>query len=372
MRMNNKLRRTTFKNLEQNQDSLFSINEKRIQIKRPTKTNPSLRQYKVDASLDTNEIFKSYGIIDARQENLPISAFNIDEIVNKIICGDSAKVLTRIPSNTIRCVITSPPYWNTVDYDVNGQYGQCSYEQYLDQLLFVWQECNRILKPNGKLCINTPIVPVPKELISSQHTRHLKNLNSDIELTILQNIPTLHRYSLYIWQKQTTEKMFGSYPYPPNIYEQNTVEFINVFVKSGAPEKFSKVVKDASKLSETEWMDLTRQIWNIYPEDVKRSTHPAPFPRAMPNRLIAMYTFKKVAIHREWFPGDIVLDPFCGVGATCRAAKELQRNFIGIDLVPDFCIEAARQIARWPSSGKIVLMKNNNKEQSDTIIEKLL
>ena len=98
------------------------------------------------------------------------------------------------------------------------------------ELLEVWRECERVLLPNGKLCINTPILPIPKAVMPDQHTRHLKNLNNDIEATILTQL-SLERFSLYIWQKQTTEKMFGSYPHPPNIFEQNTVEFINVLVK---------------------------------------------------------------------------------------------------------------------------------------------
>ena len=84
--------------------------------------------------------------------------------------------------------------------------------------------------------------PVPKAKTPAEHTRELKNLNNDIEYTILQST-ALRRYSLYIWQKQTTEKMFGSYPFPPNIYENNTIEFINVFVKPGYPEKHPRKSK---------------------------------------------------------------------------------------------------------------------------------
>ena len=166
--------------------------------------------------------------------------------------------------------------------------------------------------------------------------------------------------------------MFGSYPYPPNIFEQNTIEFINVLVKDGAPIKLSKGVKEESKINETEWMNLTKQIWDIYPEDVKRYNHPAPFPRAIPNRLIAMYTFKRVSKENDSYIGDIILDPFCGIGATCIAAKELGRNYIGIDIVPDFCIEAAGRIETWPPSGSIFLLKNNEKEPPESTIKKLL
>jgi len=212
------------------------------------------------------------------------------DFMNKIICGDAREVLKQLRKNSIDLIITSPPYWNLVDYGFEGQIGQSSYEQYLDDMTEVWIECDRILSPNGKLCINTPIVPVKKEVINNQHTRHIKNINNDIEYRILQDT-RFQRYSLFIWQKQTTEKMFGSYPYPPNIYENNTIEFINVFVKPGEPKKLEKRVKEYSKLSVEEWMDLTRQVWYMYPEDVSRSgSHPAPFPVKLPARLIAMYS----------------------------------------------------------------------------------
>jgi modification methylase len=105
-----------------------------------------------------------------------------------------------------------------------------------------------------------------------------------------------------------------------------------------------KPVKEASRLTEKQWMDLTRQVWTLYPEDVKRARHPAPFPESLPNRLIAMYTF--AAVPAASFPGDLVLDPFCGSGATCAAAKRAGRRFIGIDLSPHFCLMARERLAK--------------------------
>src|SRR5260370_16863362 len=86
--------------------------------------------------------------------------------------------------------------------------------------------------------------------------------------------------------------MSGSYPFPGNILENNTTEFIHVYVKPGAPPKFPQRVKAASRLSRTEWLDLTQQVWFMYPKDVKRGgEHPAPFPQKLPARRIPLYTF---------------------------------------------------------------------------------
>ena len=207
-----------------------------------------------------------------------------------------------------------------------------------------------MLIPNGKLCINTPILPIPKAVMPEQHTRHLKNLNNDIEATILREL-ALERFSLYIWQKQTTEKMFGSYPFPPNLFEQNTTEFISVYVKPGQPRRLPAEVKEASRLTEAQWLNLTRQIWHLYPEDIRRAGHPAPFPEALANRLIAMYTFAAA----EGFEGDTVLDPFSGTGATCVAAKRLGRRAIGIDMSPDFCLLAAERLAEAERDGRVFI-----------------
>lgn len=263
---------------------------------------------------------------------------------NQILCGDAVQVLSGLPPESVHLVVTSPPYWNLIDYGVAGQIGQSSYEHYLADLQRVWRQVFRVLLPNGKLCINTPIVPVPKKAMNSSHTRHLKNLNNDIEAGILGDSECpFERYSLYIWQKQTSVKMFGSYPYPPNIYEDNTVEFINVLVKPGKPRKLPKAVKEASRLSQEMWLNLSMQVWPIYPEDVSRAgSHPAPFPVVLPQRLILMYTF--AAVPSEGFPGDVVLDPFNGTGATCAAAKATGRRYLGIDLNEDYCAFARRRL----------------------------
>lgn len=261
---------------------------------------------------------------------------------NSIVHSHSLDAMKKIPDDSVHLVITSPPYWDLVDYGFDGQIGQTSYESYINDLNEVWKECERVLIPNGKLCINVPIVPVPKSKTPHFHTRDLKNIANDIEAKILNTL-SLRRYSLYIWQKQTTEKMFGSYPYPPNLYENNTIEFINVYVKPGKPRTLDKSIKELSKITQKEWIDLIRQIWWIYPEDVSRvGNHPAPYPVLLPARLIKMYSFRSNL--DVGFEGDIILDPFVGSGTTSVAAKLLHRRYIGIDGSYEYCSYAKARI----------------------------
>jgi DNA modification methylase len=281
--------------------------------------------------------------LDARGRRGPL---HLEEAVDRVVCGDAAKVLKKLPGDWCACAVTSPPYWNTVDYGVPGQIGQGSYAAYLKGLGRIWREVERCLLPNGKFCLNVPLLPLTKAVsepaFGKTHTRVLLDQYSDMK-AVIEGKTSLRLYSLYIWEKQTTEKMFGSYPFPPNLYERNTVEFIAVFVKPGEPRKLPPKVKEASRLTQADWLDLTRQVWWMYPENVRRlEGHPAPFPETLPNRLISMYTFR--AVPEEGFLGDIVLDPLCGSGMTCVAARRLGRRSIGVDLNPDFCAYAAQRV----------------------------
>ena len=91
--------------------------------------------------------------------------------------------------------------------------------------------------------------------MSQQHTRHLKDIAGDIGHMILARTD-LERYGLFIWQKQTSKMMFGSYPFPGNIIENNTVEMINIYVKPGKPPRFDLDVKEASRLSRTSYFQI--------------------------------------------------------------------------------------------------------------------
>lgn len=291
-----------------------------------------------------------------------------DRWVNSIVTDDAVHALKQLPDECVHLAVTSPPYWNMVDYGVEGQIGQTDYEQYLHDLLEVWRQTFRVLVQNGKLAIVTPIMPITKNAINDQHTRHLKNISSDIEHSILRSVKGLHRFSLFVWQKQTTEKMFGSYPYPPNIYEDNTIEFINVYVKEGVPVPLPAEAKEPSKLTQEEWRNLTMQVWPMYPEDVKRSGgHPCPFPVTLPLRLVKMYTFRKAP--DVGFEGDIVLDMFNGTGATCVAARASGRNWIGVDLNPQYCEVARRRIMHEQVDSHAIMLERARVKRARSTIQ---
>lgn len=73
-------------------------------------------------------------------------------------------------------------------------------------------------------------------------------------------------------------------------------------------------------------------VWRFPTASAKRLGHPAPFPVELPERAMALATR----------PGDLVLDPFCGVGSTCVAAAAMGRRWIGVDIDPEY-VRIARQ-----------------------------
>lgn len=68
-----------------------------------------------------------------------------------------------------------------------------------------------------------------------------------------------------------------------------------------------------------EWLE---PVWDLAPVPPRKVDHPAPFPEEIPHRLIRMFTD----------PGEWVLDPFNGAGATSKAAFDLGRRALGFDI----------------------------------------
>jgi modification methylase len=225
-------------------------------------------------------------------------------MLNHIRHGDAAKVMSDWPDGCIDLVATSPPYWQGND--------PASYKFYLDGLQAVWAQCARVLRPNGKLCVNSALMPVPKKIMPGP-VRTILNIPGDIERTIV-SATDLRLFDVITWVKQTSKLMLGARPFPGNNLMCNINEDIRVYVKPGEPPKFPPHVKAARKLTNAEHLDLTQQNWFMYPANVKRAGHPAPFPPKLPGRLIMLYTFGGAAD----FDGEVVLDPFVGSGTTLR------------------------------------------------------
>lgn len=251
----------------------------------------------------------------------------------------SSEMMDIIPDASVDLIVTSPPYFNIKKYFQNGYQTETvsdvktndmgnidCFDDYINNLLAVWKECERVLKPNGKLCINVPLMPIKKKDMHTHYNRDIFDIQSAIQQSIIKGTG-LFLMDLYIWHRKNATKklMFGSYPYPSNFYAQNTCEFITVFVKDGKPAPVSKSIKEQSALTQNEWVEYTKQIWEIpipNKSDIAFGIHSAIMPEEIARRCIKLYSFK----------GGIVLDPFAGSGTTLKVACAEGRHFIGFEL----------------------------------------
>jgi site-specific DNA-methyltransferase (adenine-specific) len=83
------------------------------------------------------------------------------------------------------------------------------------------------------------------------------------------------------------------------------------------------------------FLEATLDIWEIPAESASRVGHPAPFPPALPQRLIELYTYQ----------GDLVLDPFVGSGTTALAAVNTGRHYVGFDVEEKYLDLARARLA---------------------------
>ena len=119
--------------------------------------------------------------------------------VNQILIGDAANVLADFPAGSVACIITSPPYYNAVSYE-GSKPPWASFGAYIDGTMPVIRQCDRVLRPNGKLCLNTMAVPISQKAFK-QDTRRIENIPADIYHAIISGTD-LRFYDEYVWLKR--------------------------------------------------------------------------------------------------------------------------------------------------------------------------
>jgi len=244
---------------------------------------------------------------------------------HKIIIGDSRNMI-EVADESIHLVITSPPYWQLKDYGNGGQIGfDDSYEDYINSLNIVWNQCRRVLKKGCRLCVN-----IGDQFARSVYYGRYKVIPIRTEIIKFCETIGFDYMGAIIWQKVTTcnttggATIMGSFPFPRNGILKIDYEFILIFKKHGVAPKVNKDTKENSRMTIEEWNQFFAGHWNIPGE--KQDKHLAMFPEEVPRRLIKMFSFVN----------DTVLDPFLGSGTTSLAAKKLSRNSIGYEINPKF------------------------------------
>lgn len=266
---------------------------------------------------------------------------------HKIIIGDSRK-MDAVADESVHLIVTSPPYWQLKDYGSKEQIGyNDSYQDYINNLNLVWNQCNRILHKGCRLCIN-----IGDQFARSVYYGRYKIIPIRTEIIKFCESVGFDYMGAIIWQKVTTcnttggATIMGSFPYPRNGIIKLDYEFILIFRKLGKQPKVSKQIKEKSKLTQEEWNEYFYGHWNFSGE--RQDKHLAPFPEELPKRLIKMFSFV----------GDTVLDPFLGSGTTSLAALKLSRNSIGYEINKEYLTVTKQR-----------LMKNKSLFDEDNDIE---
>ncbi len=240
---------------------------------------------------------------------------------HKVIIGDS-RCMTELSDESVHLIITSPPYWQLKDYGGEQQIGfNDTYEEYINHLNLVWNECHRVLHQGCRLCVN-----IGDQFARSVYYGRYKVIPIRTEIIRFCETIGFDYMGAIIWQKVTTTNttggatIMGSFPFPRNGILKIDYEFILLFKKQGKAPQIDKKAKEISKMSIEEWNMFFSGHWNFAGE--KQQKHLAMFPEELPRRLIKMFSYV----------GDTILDPFLGSGTTTLAARNLDRDSVGYEI----------------------------------------
>mgnify|MGYP001243365798 CR=1 FL=1 len=250
--------------------------------------------------------------------------------------GD-ARDLAWIPDGSVHLILTSPPYWTLKEYagPRGAQLGAIAdYERFLDQLDAVWRECARVLVPGGRLAIVVGDVCLSRR----EHGRHLV---VPLHASVQERCRRLGFDNLnpILWHKIANARREAEAPgtalgkpYEPNAIVKNDVEYILFQRQPGGYREPTLAQRLLSVLPAPLHRAWFQQIWTL--PGASHPQHPAPFPLALAERLVRMFSFV----------GDTVLDPFAGTGTTNLAALAWGRSSLGVELVPAYLDAAAARL----------------------------
>lgn len=239
----------------------------------------------------------------------------------KIICDDTIST-KQIAPESIDLIITSPPY--NLDIDYKSHDDKLDYDEYLKFTKKWLKKCLLLLKNDGRMCLNVPL--------DTNKGGH-RSIGADI--TEIAKQVGWKYHSTVIWNEGNISKSsaWGSWLSASSPYVIAPVELIIILYKDTWKKLSGSRKNDITK---TEFVSWTNGVWTFKGESKKKIGHPAPFPIELPKRCIKLFSYI----------GDTVLDPFMGSGSTVIAAKQLNRNGIGIDKERDYCELAMHRILK--------------------------
>lgn len=255
-----------------------------------------------------------------------------------IATGD-ARHMPMIENDSIPLVITSIPYHDLKDYGrTDGQLATIgSYRDFVLAMDDVLREIYRTLIPGGRAAINVGDVLRSRRQHGEHHVlplhAHLATRAMRIGYRILTGI---------LWHKPTNihredggRGVLGT-PGMPNGIIPAEVEHILLMRKPGPYRSVPPTIAQASRMSDLEYRQYFRPVWNDISGASTTGWHPAPFPIEIPFRLAKMFSFV----------GDLVWDPCAGSSSTAIGCAKAGRNSLATDIEPRYVTRSIERIRR--------------------------
>jgi DNA modification methylase len=288
---------------------------------------------------------------------------------NHLVIFENSNNMAALASGSIDLIVTSPPYpmiemWDEMfskqDPEIlealNNKNGSLAFELMHRKLDLVWDECWRVLKDGGIVCINVGDATRTLNKNFTLYSNHSRIISYMLK-TGFSALPEI------LWRKQTNapNKFMGSGMLPPGAYVTLEHEFILIFRK-GRKREFRKADDKKNRLESSFfweernvwysdiWMDLKGTAQNLFDNKVRKRS--ASFPFEIPYRLINMFSVK----------GDTVLDPFLGIGTTAFAALAACRNSVGYEVEENFrdlIFSKTKSIVSYSNDRITVRIKNH-------------
>lgn len=234
----------------------------------------------------------------------------------KLICGDVIDVMATLDPASVDLIVTSPPYNVEKSYEEG-----VSLEEYTSMIRAVCKEFRRVLKADGRFCINVPLT-MTKINLSSEGEKHIIRLvMHEWETAILASGLKIRDYIFWDQINSGNDTSWGSFQSASSPWIRHQAEIIII----GYNNRWKKIDKGESTIESEEFTRWTIDKWSM--SCARHKEHPAVFPEELPSRCIKLFSYK----------GDVILDPFCGTGTTLKVALDLKRSCVGIDKSKKYC-----------------------------------